>query len=266
MSLIYRLKPSLKRSKNKKLCIGESNVAQLIMGEDWGALSLHFELHPESARQPVQIGGILGTDISWSCLPLHAVACSVKPSIKVLRSLLNAYPEACKMIDRDGALPLHYACFKNQSKKFIEMLLEHYPRAARVKNTAGYLPLHLSCFRGAPLAEIKVLLRYNPKAVGAKDTNGELPIHAACSGKASLQVVSLLLDANRKSVFHVNRDGMTPLDLAKGKMVVDPKMVEILEKGSDSWKLLTKSSMKTIDDYLEDTALEISKEERYVAV
>ena len=119
--------------------------------------------------------------------------------------LLNAYPEACKVADNEGNLPLHLAvtstldgghrllasldegklldcCVSSMhcSGSLVRRMLDEYPEAAAMKNKEGSLALHLVLCQpsvecvSAPL--VQMLLQAHPKAAeeAFKDA---LPLH-----------------------------------------------------------------------------------------
>jgi hypothetical protein len=76
--------------------------------------------------------------------------------------LLNAYPEAAKVADAKGCLPLHSAIKSNAPLLFTRSLLNAYPEAAKVADAKGCLPLHSAINSGAPLAFVKLFITAVP--------------------------------------------------------------------------------------------------------
>jgi len=76
-------------------------------------------------------------------------ACSGKSSLRVLQSLLEAWPEAVSIRDDFGNLLLHHACTTTardeDSVPKIQVLVKQWPGALQVKTLRGMLPLHIAC-------------------------------------------------------------------------------------------------------------------------
>jgi ankyrin repeat protein len=79
--------------------------------------------------------------------------------------------------DQNGWLPLHFACAQSSKSEIpgIKLLLEHYPDAAKVKDESGRLPLQL-LLQNAKLKHdvtlVEHVLRYHPDAVDAVGNAG----------------------------------------------------------------------------------------------
>ena len=131
-----------------------------------------LSLFPEGAKMADQDG----------MLPLHFASAS--SSIKVVRILLDAYPDAVKQnIDFYGT-PLHQtACQTQNRKKIISILHDAYPEAASLaaKGTL-WLPLHASADLGNYLSIFELYKLY-PEAVSHKDAEGSLPLHILLANK-----------------------------------------------------------------------------------
>ena len=101
-------------------------------------------------------------------------------------------------------LPLHYAIMEMRSQKVLKALLDAYPDAAKKKNPqTGNLPLHdaLEDALKRPEAEEVILLLLNayPQAAKEKMKDGRLPIEVCAKNKASEGLMLALYKANPKS-------------------------------------------------------------------
>jgi len=93
----------------------------------------------------------LGVRIPWSDkirVPLHT-ACREQAPLSVLQALVQAWPDAIRLQDADGLLPLHHACMEMktrrggiQSLSKIQFLVETWPKSLQVKTHSGMLALH----------------------------------------------------------------------------------------------------------------------------
>ena len=61
----------------------------------------------------------------------------------VVKLLVHAFPESCKMLDQCGRAPLHYACSNFESVDIVMALLDAAPEIATTKDKRGRTPLKL---------------------------------------------------------------------------------------------------------------------------
>lgn len=87
---------------------------------------------------------------------------------------MEDYPEAAKVPDRDGRLPLHQACAslatvqepaKEAMQEVVDSLLSVHPQACVAPDHCGYLPLHIACRNGLPIALLTKLLDTHPETI-----------------------------------------------------------------------------------------------------
>jgi len=99
----------------------------------------------------------------------------------VVAALLVAHPEASRVKDGDGLLPLQQAACNNVSADVFALLLETYPEAAKAVTRLGRAALHdvLEWHEEYP-AELQLrLLAAAPEAAAHEDKGGALPVHFA---------------------------------------------------------------------------------------
>jgi hypothetical protein len=70
----------------------------------------------------------------------------MKMSMDTISALLSAYPEAVRVVNNHGRLPLHVACYYVKSDEAVLALLSAYPCALRVGDAIGHRPLHRVCY------------------------------------------------------------------------------------------------------------------------
>eukprot|EP01036_Dinobryon_divergens_P024312 gene24312-32749_t len=117
-------------------------------------------------------------------LPLFLACRNQKTSYGVIRLLLNIYPQAakCKVF---GSYALHTLCYNGSpSPDIFRMLLAANPDAARIANFHGNLPLHYVCasssvLTGANWDVIRMLLSRNREAVLALNKEAQTPLSRA---------------------------------------------------------------------------------------
>jgi hypothetical protein len=125
-------------------------------------------------------------------------ACSEQPQqVDTIRFLVEACPEAVKVPNGDGSLPLHVACAYKAPLDVIQYLVEQWPEAIKTANHNGSLPLHHACKNKVPLDVVEFLVEEWPEAVKIMDSDGRTPldcakIPTADGGDPMSEVVSLL--------------------------------------------------------------------------
>lgn len=107
-------------------------------------------------------------------------ACSFRPPIDIVESLLLLHPASSKQPDIFGKTPLHEACENLASIDVIDFLLEHWPFSATLTDKRGRTPLHhavhASCTHCSMDPNVIVKLSMiAPQTILAKDANGETP-------------------------------------------------------------------------------------------
>ncbi|KAK1747165.1 serine/threonine-protein kinase [Skeletonema marinoi] len=127
-------------------------------------------------------------------LPLHYAIMEMRPQ-KVLKALLDAYPDAAKEKMKDGRLPIEVCAKKKASKGLMLALYKADPKS-RVE---GLLPLGRVLNDGSSDEVVLAVLQAYPEA--AKETFSTkcdvfiLPLHIAHEDECSEEVKKALLDA-----------------------------------------------------------------------
>lgn len=161
-------------------------------------------------------------------LPLHACISiattmneteDIDKEIEVMRMLSERCPEAHVKLDKDGNLPLHFACAQVHTPKLavVTFLAEQNEQALRTANPQGCLPLHLAVQeKHCVESVVRFLAGAFPEGVRTKNNEGNLPLHdtisAGCFGN-----VTVLVEAFPEGLQTPDAKGNLPLHLA-----VDP--------------------------------------------
>jgi ankyrin repeat protein len=155
-------------------------------------------------------------DLARTCLHVAVIHGVSADGVEVL---LKARPSLAQLQDREGLLPLHYACKvhhphsirqspEDKDKhvglvRVVQILLKTYPAAASTPDVSGYLPLHHYC---------------------SANTNKNRQRRGEESHHYSQTVIRTLIRAAPESVFHAaDSDGETPISLTRK----DPALLEI---------------------------------------
>mmetsp|Transcript_9161 Transcript_9161/g.13297 ORF Transcript_9161/g.13297 Transcript_9161/m.13297 type:complete len:220 (-) Transcript_9161:99-758(-) len=78
--------------------------------------------------------------IKWQILPIHAAIGFEAPK-RVIKALLDAYPNGAKEKDDSGMLPLHWAYGKDAEEEVLSLLTHMYPKAVATRDNKGRMPL-----------------------------------------------------------------------------------------------------------------------------
>mmetsp|Transcript_22740 Transcript_22740/g.50584 ORF Transcript_22740/g.50584 Transcript_22740/m.50584 type:complete len:478 (-) Transcript_22740:342-1775(-) len=151
-------------------------------------------------------------------LPLHLAALS--SSVEKLATLFSAYPHAISTPDHNGWLPLQHAAFACKSVAIVEFLCGKFPEAMRRPHQSGRLPLHYAAVTCHSSKVMGYILSQYPGAARAFDVNRRLPLHnviARCEYMTAprLRCLRLLLEAYPEAAGMAGKDGRTPLDIAR---------------------------------------------------
>ncbi|CAE7625683.1 invs-b, partial [Symbiodinium microadriaticum] len=179
-------------------------------------------------------------------LPLHVAVDKNKPWLRLIATLVAAYPDGCKSRDGDyvaliiccvhlpylaggGRLPIHIAVDRNNpSIEVVRLLISTYPDGAVMRRGVGRLPIHYAVFYDHPNLEVvNFLLETYPTGAKLVDVYGRLPLHYAVDrARPNLDVVKTLLHVFPDGVFAKDTLSRSPLSIAVDHG--EPMPVEVL--------------------------------------
>lgn len=103
-------------------------------------------------------------------------------AVRVLNSLLDAFPRAIRMDSEGGRLPLHTAAAGRATPRVISTLVRAYPAGARQRNKDGYLPVSVAAHWGISHPNVAViLLKAYPDATFGRNRWERTPLEEALS-------------------------------------------------------------------------------------
>jgi len=175
-------------------------------------IRLLINLNPDALHVPRICKDWANVRYGGGMVPLN-VACDClreKISVDTIQLLLTCCPEAAKVPDSCGRLPLHHTLEKSGPENVIMSLLDVYPGGARVEDERGNLPLHHSFDR--PRICRRLVMLY-PECARRADLYGYLPLHSACNDMRTLDVVKILYEAYPEAIRLGDERGALPLHL-----------------------------------------------------
>lgn len=125
-------------------------------------------------------------------VPLHFICSLRHPRIATLKHLVSINPDAVRVADAKGWLPLHWAARNCSSTVIIEYLLEKFPQSAFTPTLKGQLPFLIS-MQNRDTDIMECLLRANPDAIDSIDNKGNTGLHEAvrwCNPAATLRLLA----------------------------------------------------------------------------
>jgi len=208
----------------KKAYIGEWNVLHAVSSVKCHIylFMLAKHLHPQN---------ISAIDSLTGMTALHCAAATQATGDLVVR-LVAAFPEACKIKDKWGSLPLHLATANSSRIHWVDdglsCIHQNYPDAISVTDRKGRTPLHLAVM---PLRDLTTdhhpvlvdeqqsiilnLLNHCPDAARESDHQGNLPLHLlALHAHHKDHNAEGLLNVNRIALKTRNTQGRLPIHLA----------------------------------------------------
>jgi ankyrin repeat protein len=129
------------------------------IGKDWetGGVGCTYESFPNAIRQPES------NSRGW--LPLHMVSACRRSTSFLIEKLVELYPEAAHVPDREGQFPLHLACGAGKSwEGGLKVLFEANASALTTYDKKQQVPFYIAAYlycrgnpsnRSTPIAEVK---------------------------------------------------------------------------------------------------------------
>ena len=157
-----------------------------VTSEEW--LRFIYELYPEAIKE---------TDAEGN-LPLHVLCeryYESKSRNGSVQLLLSKFRGGAKHRNRDGCLPLHmmFRDHKDRHADDIRLLLRSYPEAVSVADKEGRLPLHYACQRKGHAKSLDIFVNAHPPSIRVISPKHGSPLHyAAGSYSADLPLIRFL--------------------------------------------------------------------------
>ena len=148
---------------------------------------------------------------------IHWALSTNKPADLTMK-LINAHPEAVRMKNESGQLPIHIGCDHGDATQtyIIQRLLALYPACLVIQDNQGNTPLHAACeklhnnlsFIGGCMIECAEA----SAACKLKNNGGNLPIHSICEQRFPAEdVIMYMIDVYPESLQQKDKAGNLPL-------------------------------------------------------
>jgi ankyrin repeat protein len=214
--------PSLSRREVSMICQGETSkclLVHLLSGSHSTPISVIdtlVTLNPGSLLQPEERGGRL---------PIH-LAVVKGASHGVVQQLCNTCPQALQVADEEGNHPVHYAAMYG-SFSMLRLIVQAHPEACRVLNQRDRFPLHLVCARcfdadAISPGDLENIIDAHPEAIEVCDRFGRMPLHLASQvQQPQWELLETLIRRYPTALVHRDKARNTPLMLARKKRNFD---------------------------------------------
>lgn len=153
---------------------------------------------------------------------LHlAVASQVPPPVTVIKAFMKVNPQSLKTRDDNDRLPLHSAVVAPMTTfANVEAIVDAYPGAVDLTDKDDALPVHLAAWGGGgpdALPVIELLVRHNSKSLSLKDGDEETVLTLMSKyGQTSEEAIDFVLKQDPKAILRdrVEKEGSAPLHYA----------------------------------------------------
>lgn len=171
-----------------------------------------------------------------------------RPLLDTIQIIYDLYPDAIRVPNQRGRLPIHEACSLSAPEEVIAFLCDRYPQGASVSDNCGLVPFHYALRVGGrkvSAATLRRLLELYPEAFDKKDSTGRWPVRRALMDGCDKDVLQLLFGRlawtpaiqKSKSYRMVNDGYVRGADLAEGLSVLLPHLEAFQSLEDCNWTL-----------------------------
>ncbi|KAK1935096.1 hypothetical protein P3T76_010862 [Phytophthora citrophthora] len=130
-------------------------VLELAEQGEWDDALRLIEINPTLAQAQDDFG----------MLPLHWACTEPDIDLDVISALTRAFPDACKLENLSGMLPLHVAIKAKARGMLVSALLDAYPQATLVKDGNGRLPTDLAIANDLPSFVVDIIRKVSEQVL-----------------------------------------------------------------------------------------------------
>lgn len=195
-------------------------IYNLCRADKWTSVLRCLELNPKIGVTDMKVNNHSVTTVTHQAITSKG---DTQKRADVILRILHSTPQAAKIRNSAGSLPLHAVTQRNvifESKtreKLMRSLIQAYPEALLLEGGASKrTPVHIifTDYFAPHLVQL-MIKEGGTQPLNMKDAKGYLPIHIACSRHCSPEKLQMLLEANPSSLTAKTDDGNTILSLAK---------------------------------------------------
>ena len=206
--------------KNQLSALEAPHVHQLsraVMDRKWMEAINIINREPHQTRKRIPVQSFMNSSEMSDLLPIHLALSDPKVPIEVIRSLIEAYPESIFKVETGYCRNcIHIALRGLVPETLISYIIQLFPEACKVQDRLGRLPLHYAIYNGHSISLIHELLNVYPQAIKSYDNLWWSPLHVACQSRSSPKLILFLLNLSPETILMTTKMGNTPLDIARG--------------------------------------------------
>ncbi|KAL7485215.1 hypothetical protein ACHAW6_010803 [Cyclotella cf. meneghiniana] len=160
--------------------VSSSQLFHLMNHGLWDKAIEHLATHPTDARIWI-ISRFASGEVKWKNLPLHlactaghdglkAAPSSFSPSLRLVQTLIEAFPRATMHTNFEGNLPIHLACdtlsfthYGSEAEGILAALIHTFPQSLILPDSSGMTPAEILEHRGVRVQDGRwggTILRY----------------------------------------------------------------------------------------------------------
>ena len=178
---------------------------------------------------------LLGPRVSsQNPLCFHNACGNENVTLKMVQLLYNTLPEAFRLRNNDGDLPIHSLCCnkdldETNSLDILRFMLSIDPTLSREVVGGGYLPIHYAVMETSTTF-CKELIDAYPESLRVETSGGWLPIHEACEGDRddTADTIQYMLELDPELINAEDNSGWLPIHYAAADGMT--KSIELLLK------------------------------------
>ncbi|GAX10037.1 hypothetical protein FisN_25Lh114 [Fistulifera solaris] len=195
-----------------------TNVFQLCRSDQWKKVHVLLIKKPWIALYPMTMDNNITTTVLHQAITSRG---NIHHRALVMDNILASTPEAARLTNGYGSLPLHVIAQRNTKiraqikERIIYQLIAAYEEALTKEGGPGKrTPLHIIFTDYVSPELTQYMIEHGSRACFMKDRKGYLPAHVACSRHCSPEKLGMLLAANPAALNATTKDGHTLLSLA----------------------------------------------------
>lgn len=166
---------------------------------------------------------------------LHCELKAAEPSDHIVERLVSMDTDLLNVTNEQGSVALHVACSNIQFVSFstLRFIIEKSPQALKMANSLGFLPIHKAVGNyknDKCLKAIKYIAEQYPSGLASRTKDGQTPLHIAVStaNLFSVALIEMLVDLYPDALMSQDNYGQFPLHRAASKPKIDPGIVHLL--------------------------------------
>eukprot|EP00520_Triparma_pacifica_P020589 CAMPEP_0118672262 /NCGR_PEP_ID=MMETSP0785-20121206/22444_1 /TAXON_ID=91992 /ORGANISM="Bolidomonas pacifica, Strain CCMP 1866" /LENGTH=2130 /DNA_ID=CAMNT_0006567207 /DNA_START=45 /DNA_END=6434 /DNA_ORIENTATION=- len=186
-TILEKVEDSFNKLHSVLLSISKLDTDDKQRDKLWDDVIVDCVSNPSHAAQKCPSGYLMGS------MPLNMALYLGKVPLAAVEALYAAHPPSISIADNSGDLPLHNAVYKQSSFDIISYLFPLFPKAIEHQDRNGWLPIHYACGHGrAGLPVLKFLVERYREGLTVQDNNGGTPLYWAVENQSEESILYVI--------------------------------------------------------------------------